>query len=551
MGFPTGGTPTTAPLPTGAATETKQDAGNTLLDTISDTLIAEAEAAPRTAFGEQSHAPSDWPLVEESFQYGVNPKDVSTIIIGAGTVTASGATSNGSDLVLALPNTAHAATIAYATKAIVYRSGSPQVAMITPSFVSGGVANSRTFAGMWGEDAGWLVVKDGATFGFAAITGGAQGVYKLTVTAGSTSASNVTVTLDGTAVLVAVSNNAGDTSKTASEIAQGVFTASGGTGTWGFVAQAVGPVVWIVARRARTNAGAFSFSGGTTGATATMATERSGLDAVWDVGTVATPGAKWQIDGAALTSLAYDPTKGAIWRIEAGHLGHRGALIYYLDKATNTRKLIAQYDYLNTSNANVQQNPAMYIAAGIISNGSTTAQTMHVGSMQGAITRLPNNVEHRHRWSVSSAKTPTVSTATHFLTVWCPIALGVGGQKKRAARIEVHVARLSATTTGGASGSYLDVLVYLNARGSLLTQAVTSWYDETANGVIAWQDSTTTAAFAPSGKIIRQAQLNNGERITLDDLNLDLSPGQSVTISVTPSANNMRTRVTLSGHEIH
>jgi hypothetical protein len=35
MGFPTGGTPTTAPLPTGAATETKQDAGNTLLDTIS------------------------------------------------------------------------------------------------------------------------------------------------------------------------------------------------------------------------------------------------------------------------------------------------------------------------------------------------------------------------------------------------------------------------------------------------------------------------------------------------------------------------------------
>lgn len=55
-------------LPNDAATETKQDAGNTLLDAISDTLIAEAEAAPRTAFGEQSHAPPDWPLVEESRQ---------------------------------------------------------------------------------------------------------------------------------------------------------------------------------------------------------------------------------------------------------------------------------------------------------------------------------------------------------------------------------------------------------------------------------------------------------------------------------------------------
>jgi len=83
MSFPTGGTPTTTPLPTGAATAARQDTGNTLLDTISDTLLAEAEAAPRTAFGEQSHAPPDWPLVEESFQYGVNPKDISSIIIGA------------------------------------------------------------------------------------------------------------------------------------------------------------------------------------------------------------------------------------------------------------------------------------------------------------------------------------------------------------------------------------------------------------------------------------------------------------------------------------
>lgn len=55
MSFPTGGTPTTTPLPTGAATAARQDTGNTLLDTISDTLLAEAEAAPRTAFGEQSH----------------------------------------------------------------------------------------------------------------------------------------------------------------------------------------------------------------------------------------------------------------------------------------------------------------------------------------------------------------------------------------------------------------------------------------------------------------------------------------------------------------
>ena len=53
MSFPTGGTPTTTPLPTGAATAARQDTGNTLLDTISDTLLAEAEAAPRTAFGEQ------------------------------------------------------------------------------------------------------------------------------------------------------------------------------------------------------------------------------------------------------------------------------------------------------------------------------------------------------------------------------------------------------------------------------------------------------------------------------------------------------------------
>ena len=57
---------------------------------------------------------------------------------------------------------------------------------------------------------------------------------------------------------------------------------------------------------------------------------------------------------------------------------------------------------------------------------------------------------------------------------------------------------------------------------------------------------TPTTAPLPTG-----AATDNGERITLDDLNLDLSPGQSVTISVTPSANNMRTRVTLSGHEIH
>lgn len=68
-----------------AATETTSAA-------ILAQLNAESEAAPRTAFGEQSHAPPDCPLVEESFQYGVNPKDISSIIIGTGTVTASGAT---------------------------------------------------------------------------------------------------------------------------------------------------------------------------------------------------------------------------------------------------------------------------------------------------------------------------------------------------------------------------------------------------------------------------------------------------------------------------
>jgi hypothetical protein len=295
------------------------------------------------------------PVTQQHFTYGINPKYTKTMTSSGASVTAAGATGNGSDLILAINSAANAFAIAHSFKPLLYRAGVGQIGLFTAAFNTG-VASSQQFAGLWSQNAGYFVGYNGTTWGCFARSGGSQSIYSITVTTAATSSANATVTIDGTDVTVALTNQAGNPSRTAWEIAQGVYSTAGSAGTWGWDAYALGAVVYFVARRAKVTAGTFSYSAGTTGSIVTGPTVvRAGSAEVDDFGSPASPGNFTfldALDGSGPSGLNFNKQKSIIYGVSAGHLGHRGARFFVMHPTTDQLVEFARYNYLNTSTLN-------------------------------------------------------------------------------------------------------------------------------------------------------------------------------------------------------
>jgi hypothetical protein len=158
---------------------------------------------PLTGFGELA-AESKTPQVQLKFPEGLNTdigqkltnnaSSTVTTSSGVATVTCAGAASAFSQI----------RTI----DTIRYGPGQGAIFLGTCSFTTG-VANSTQVFGVGGDDEGFFFGYNGTAFGVLHRRRGSLEVKKLTITAGATNSGDIDVTLDGTAVTVAVL--AGDT----------------------------------------------------------------------------------------------------------------------------------------------------------------------------------------------------------------------------------------------------------------------------------------------------------------------------------------------------
>lgn len=519
--------------------------------------IRTADATTRSVFGEPVFAQIT-PIVRAHFTYGLSSRKVSTALKSSGgAITASGgaaapATTNGADLIVSIDNAANAYAVARSVRSVHYYPGMGQMARLTCAF-NAGVANSRQFAGLWSPNAEWTVGYNGVTWGCFAKTAGAQAVYSLTITTAATSGADATVTLDGTAVAVTLTNQTGNPSRTAREIAAGVYTAAGQAGTWGWNAYALGATVYFVARRARAVAGSFSYSAGTTGSAATggMVEVRRGTAETLDFGSPATPGKFTFMDPCDGTGVLpnLDKTKGVIYEIQAGHLGHRGCVWAVPDTRTGLPIPFARYNYHNTSATSVMQNPAMWVANGIEANGSTTAMTLRSGSWFGGVVGMVgDDALEGEPFSASAGKGATNGTAVHYASVQGGPVAGFSGQIVRPARTDLRVHHVTISVTGGSAGNYVDCSFILN--GTYTNLATFAAAD--ANRLAAWkcEDTTTNTVTLTGGTVINSPRVVTNAGTVLIPVDLSLEPGETLGVNVTASAVNLQCDISIAAVEI-
>lgn len=501
---------------------------------------------PISAFGWPISA-TVHPISQQHFTYGIQPRDTKTFTSSGSTVVASGASGTGADMTVSIDTTANAFAIARSFQALHYRAGVGIMGLFTAAF-NAGVANSQQFAGLWSPAAGYFVGYNGTTWGCFARTDGGSQIETLTVTTAATSASNVTVTLDGTPVTVAVTNQTGNPTRTAWEIAAGNFSTAGSAGTWGWDAFALGAVVYFIARRARVNSGSFSFSAGTTGSAATMALVRAGVNEVDDFGSPSSPG-NWTfldaLDGTGPSGLNLNKSKSIIYGVSVGHLGHRGARMFVSHPISGQLICFADYRYMNTSTVSALKNPTLYVGWGLVSNGSTTAMTISAGSGMAGIEGELNAFEGE-RWSVSASKTATNGVACHYLSIRNGPVAGFG-QTVRASRIEVRVTKIIISVGNAAAGNFSDIQIL--RQPTLSNLANFTQVDATRLGLWTWQDTTTTTALSSNGTLLLDPRVFVNTVVVLDADILVLEPGELLSVIVTPST-NMPVDVTMYGVEI-
>ena len=170
--------------------------------------------------------------------------------------------------------TANATASIRAEKFLRYNPGKGSGWKGTPIFTAG-IANSLQYAGLATDEAAFIIGYDGTKFGIARQTAGRLEIQALQITTKSTTAENITVTLDSVAFSVPVTDQtAGTASHTAAEIAE--FNAYPG-----WVCTAVDDTIYFVKVITGVASGTYSLSGATT-AVGAFTQNQAGAATVYD-----------------------------------------------------------------------------------------------------------------------------------------------------------------------------------------------------------------------------------------------------------------------------
>lgn len=339
---------------------------------IERNAIVPKENYPVSAFGERLTA-SLRPEVALIFPYDtVDPSLISTRTTASGAVTqatsmlsvASGASSSSS------------ATM-FSRNMVRYSPGEGVDIRFTALFTTG-VAGSTQWIGCGDAGEGLFFGYNGADFGVMRRYGGEVTITTLTVSTASSTAEDITITLDGDAATDVSVTNTGDTTLTANEIAAHDYSGVGN----GWSATAVGSTVVFSSYDAAVHSGTFTLSSATT-AVGTFSGQTTGTAPTEEF----TATTDWNVDLANGNGHlpVIDWTKGNVFRIEFQYLGFGAIKFEIEDPRSGLFEPVHVVQYPNSNTRPSLDNPTMPLCVSSSNTTNTTDMVIKSGSMMGAV----------------------------------------------------------------------------------------------------------------------------------------------------------------------
>lgn len=479
---------------------------------------------PRNPFG-SVHVENLLPVFQSDAVYFLNRGQVSS-----GTTFNGTATSTQSMFTCTTSTTIYGSGYIQSRKRLRYRPGQGVVSRFTGKFTTG-VADSYQVVGIGhGEDGVYFGYK-GADFGILYNSFGVREIQTLTVTTAVTGAGNVTVTLNGTANVIAISAAAvGDIARTVYELSQGVFT------YWKAQCNGAGTQVVFIADSVGNAAGAFSVSG--SGIVGSFAETTAGAA----VTEVFIPQDEWNMDvmdGTGSTDnpsgVLLDPTKLNVFQIKIQYLG-AGAITFEVEVVSDGNNpdfaTVHALRLPNTLTKPSFGNPSFPFTMSAYSQGSTTNLTVQAASFAGFIEGQKRL--HGNRFSYYNAVTTgNASTYVPLFTVYNSLV-----HNNRANQSVINILSINAAVK-----HTQPVVFYLIKNGALTGSP--SFNDYASNlSCTLYDSSATQVTFSTQDQLVWSGHL--GETGQIDHSfaeggpeELTLQPGEWFTLAVKSVQNNV------------
>ena len=363
---------------------------------------------PTTAFGELRVAELT-PQVQLKFPYDMVHSDVASSLTNK---SGSSVSASGGQASVTAAGVANSFSQIRTKDTIRYGPGQGALFRGTALFTNG-VANCIQLIGAGDDDEGYFFYFKELVFGVMRWYGGSLEFRSVEITGAATGTGNITITLDDTAVNVAVTS--GDTIAQVTEkiVAEAQAFLDAGNGWEVHTDDNI--TVNFVSLRAENATGTFSFSGGSTGVTANaFSLDVTGVAPTefW------TPQTEWNVDkmdGTGPSKMTLDPIKGNVYAIPFQYLGY-GEIGYYIENpATGAFQLVHREQYSNSNTLPSLKNPTLHCTAMVktLTGYSGGAITLKTSSLAGFIEG--KETEKGIRRSISSSK--TIGTTENVLLI--------------------------------------------------------------------------------------------------------------------------------------
>jgi hypothetical protein len=416
--------------------------------------------------------------------------------------------------------------------AVKYNAGQGGLWRGTGVFTAG-AANSTQYIGIGTSSEGFFFGYNGTTFGIMRRQGGSPEIRTLTVTTKSTTAEDITITLDGDAVtdVTVTDATATDVTTTANEIAAHDYSNVG----QGWKAHAMGANVVFESYNAASQTGTYSLSG-TAPVAGTFARSVVGV-APTDTITAQT---SWSEDKAAgaetLPNLTF--TNGNVFEIRYQWLGF-GAIEFYIENpSTGKFVLVHRIEYADANTAPSLDNPTLPTCMAVKNTNNNTDIVLQSASMMGAIEGkdleegIVNNITAEDA-NTGTNETPIFSIHNH--TVY----------QSKVNRVRVEPTIFTASIDSASANKPSTIRVRLNPT---LTAASFSAVD--ANTSVVRTDNSATAV--SGGTLVFTQIITEGAAPIIDFTKVmeKLNPGETLTVSLESSSGNVDSVISLNWLEL-
>lgn len=461
---------------------------------------------PKGAFG-ALEVFQNKPYINVSSIYGIEERIYETFSNGTGSYANEVDNSPGREIKVSTGTDVGGYGVVRSKKVLTYKSGIGSMGRFTARF-STPVANSIQRVGFQNIGNELAFGYNGTQFGILKRSGGRPEIRKLNITNPANSNQTLTITLNGTAYNVNVTNKSAQGN--AFEISNGTFS--------GWRVYNIGSNVYFEANTVDAKNGTYSVSstGGFTGTFSQVAAGKSVQDSWYYQ-------SDWNYDKLLTSDDAFilDHTKGNVYEIKFQYLGY-GSLKFYIENpSTGEFVLVHDIHYSNTNSTPSLDLPNFKIGALAASLGSTTNIDVYCASLaafhENALT-FPTKV-HSQIGSVSGIST----TLKNVLAV----------KKTTLANNRLHISDIKIDTITAASEATKPVIfeVRLNPTFSedILWQA-----NDNDTPIV----TTSTGGDVTGGELLYSVALSKSSNIFIDTTDLDMILSNDDVIAICARATN-------------